>query len=283
VTLSIQSMAPFTASFRALRRFMGPSWLVADDEESTLVGYSLDLLKDAFVQRLWLGHLARFPETAVDDALVALGRDRRVIRGINESTASYVARLLTWLDDRKKAGNPFALMKALAGYCGPLPKFRTVDANGNWYTREANGTESFSLARGNWNWDDKPTVDPFGAGKERWSRFWVIIYPNGLWSEYPYNWGNAAGPDWTEGTQSWGSTATKEQVETIRFIVSDWKPANARCVNIIVAFDNASFPPTAGVNDAGMPAGLWERWSKNVGGVQVPARLSTARYWDGVS
>jgi hypothetical protein len=271
-------MKPFT-SFRQLREFMGPSWLVADDAEAELVGYSLDLLKDAFIQRLFLGHLARFPETAPADALAALGRDRRVVRGFAESEASYRARVLLWLDDRRKAGNPFALLQKLAEYTGPLPSFRTVDARGNWYSRAADGTESFELAQANWNWDDRPTtVD----GRTRWSRFWVIVYPNGLWTESAYDWGDP-GAEWGDLTGSWGSTATAEQAATMRAIVADWKPAGTRCVNIILALDPSSFPPTAGVNDAGMPAGLWERWSKNVAGVQVPARLSTARYWDGVT
>lgn len=272
-------MRAFT-SFRQLRKFLGPRWLVSDDDESELVGYSLDLLKDAFMQRLFLGHLARFPETAPADALVALGRDRKVIRGIDETTASYVARLLLWLDDRERAGNPFMLLQKLAEYTGPLPSFRTVDARGNWYSRAADGTESFSLAQANWNWDDRPLA---ADGRQRWSRFWVIIYPNGLWSESAYDWGDAAGPGWGESTLTLGSTATPDHVAAIRHLVSDWKPAGTRCVNIIVAFDAASFPPTAGVNDAGMPAGLWERWSKNVAGTQVSARLSTARYWDGVT
>ena len=267
-------MTPFRKNFRLLRKFLGPTWVASDGDEGELVGYSLDILKDAFLQRLFIGHLARFPEAAPDDALVALGRDRRVVRGINESTASYVARLLLWLDDRKRMGNPFALMQKLAEYTGPLPSFRTVDARGNWYSRAANGTESFLLNQGNWNWDDRPTTPD---GRQRWSRFWVIIYPNGLWTEGPAEWGEPTTQDWGEVGQTWGSTATPEQVQTIRFIVSDWKPAHARCINIVIAFDPDSFDPTAPE-----PDGLWERWSKNVGGVQVPARLSTARYWDGV-
>jgi hypothetical protein len=52
-------------------------------------------------------------------------------------------------------------------------------------------------------------------------------------------------------------------------------------VNIIVAFDAASFDPAAGVSDPGMPGGAWAHWSTNNAGVQEAVRLSTARYWDG--
>lgn len=265
-------------SFVTIRKHLAPRWLT--EGAGQLVGYALDVVKDAFVDRVRLGHLARFPQnspttTAPADALAAQGRDRRVVRGLNESEASYAQRLIAWLDDRKVAGNPYALMKKLAEYTGAGPSFRTVDVRGNWYSRAANGTQTVSLAQGNWDWDSD-------LSGERWSRFWVVIYPNGLWTESLYDWGDAAGPDWGEAPEgTWGTSATPEQVATIKFLVSDWKPAGTRCVNIIIAFDAASFDPATALHGSGLPDGLWEHWSKNVGGVQVPARLSTARYWDG--
>lgn len=260
------------ARFRLARRFLAPKWLTSGEGE--LVGYALDVMKDAFARRLELGLLSRFPHqdaeerTAPPDALAAQGRDRRVMRGLAETDASYARRLLLWLDDRRTAGNAYALLQKLAEYTGAGPSFRTVDARGNWYSRAADGTESYVLNTGNWNWS--------GPIEGRWSRFWVIVYPNGLWSATPNNWGDAAGANWSEGSGSLGSTATIEQVQSIRAIVADWKPAGTRCVNIILALDPASFNPASPE-----PDGLWEGWSKNVGGVQVPARLSTARYWDG--
>jgi hypothetical protein len=258
--------------FRLTRALVAPRWLTTGDGE--LVGYSLDLMKDAFVERLRLGLLAKLPETAPTDAAIAMGRDRRLVKGISETQPQYAARLVKWLDDRKRVGNPYALLQKLAEYLGPLPKLRTVDNRGNWYTRDPDGTESAVLNEGNWDWD---------GHAERWSRFWVVIYPNGLWTESAYDWGDAAGPNWGEDpSTTWGSTAPTEHVQSVRHIVNDWKPAGTRCVNIVIAFDPDSFDPTAEVDDPGMPNGLWGGWSKNVGGVQVPARLSTARYWDGV-
>jgi hypothetical protein len=262
------------AKFRTGRKKRGPSWL--NDEEGELVGYSLDIVKDAFEERAMLGLLARYPQQGPDgtpgptDALAAIGRDRRVIKGLDETDANYAIRLRKYLDDRKTAGNPFTLMQRLAEYMGPLPKIRTVDNAGNWYTREANGTRSALLKQANWVWDDHTRW---------WSRFWVIIYPNGLWTQVD-DWGDA-GLQWGEEGHTWGTSATPEQVATVKFLVNDWKPAGTRCINIIIAFDNASFDPTATVDATGMPNGLWERWGKTVDGVCVPARLTTARYCDG--
>lgn len=266
-------------NWRQLRRFMAPSWLT--DGEGGLLGYTVDALKDAFTDRLRLGLLARFPqngpngETAPSDALTALGRDRRVIRGINESDASYALRLLKWLDDRQIAGNPFTLMKKLSEYTGPGPAFRTVDVRGNWFSRAADGTQTFLLDGGvgggsgtPWDWDGTSPV------QANWSRFWVIIYPNGLW--VPWNWGS--GRNWGDTNLTWGSTATPDQVATVKFIVNDWKPAGTKCMNIILAFNNADFDP---VGLVGLPDGHWPLWAKESGGVSVPARNTNACYWDG--
>lgn len=272
------------SGFRLARKKITARWLT--EGEGELVGYSIDLMVDTFVQRVYLGLLARFPETAPVDALPPMGRDRRVIRGINEAVTSYVGRLLRWADDRKTAGNPFALLTKLAETTGPGVRFRTVDNRGNWYTRNVDGTWEVHIEGAAWDWDSLTAEparhfgDPSGPIIDRWSRFWVIIYPPAtLWTE-GVGWNDPDRGAWAESTsETWGSTAPREHVETIRAIVADWKPAGTRCVNIIVAFDAASFDPTA---PSSFPAGDWGRWSKNVAGVQVPARLATARYWDGV-
>lgn len=267
-------------SFRLLRGGQVPHWLASG--EGAAVGYTADVLKDAFAERARLGHLARFPQngptgevTAPEDALAAMGRDRRVVRGIGESAVSFARRLLRWLDDRKRAGSPFALMQKLSEYVGPATgaSFRTVDQRGNWFSRSSDGTESYLLGQANWDWDGEPAT--------KWSRFWVIIYPGSRWAPAPA-WGTPA-TDWGTNDFSWGSTATGEEVRTVRSIVADWKPAGTRCVGIIVAFDPASFEPSAPPGDPGLPDGTWGRGSKLSSGISVPSRLSTAIYWDGVN
>lgn len=259
---------------------MGPAWLTTEGD-SGLVGYSLDAVKDAFMERLRQGLLARLPQneptgqtTPADDALAAMGRDRRIVRGLNEVAPTYAARLLRWLDDWQTAGNPFALLKQLAAYCGDGPAFRTVDARGNWYSLAADGTPSVLVNQANWDWDSDPSA------LAKWSRFWVIIYPNGLWLPGPTY--GASGIAWGDTDRTWGSTATPEEVASVRGIVSDWKPAGTRCVNIVLAFDNTSFDPATTRDGTGLPDGTWGRWSKVSGGAYVPSRLSSARYWDGV-
>jgi len=204
----------------------------------------------------------RCTTTAPPDALAAMGRDRRVIRGINETDASYALRLTRWLDDRRRAGNPYMLMQKLAEYTGAGPAFRTVDARGNWFSRAADGTESALLKQENWDWDGSEIGD-------RWSRFWVVVYPNGLWTDGP-TWGSFT---WGEPNLTLGTTATPEHVVTLRHIVNDWKYGGTKCVSIIIALDDASFDPTAPD-----PDGSWGRWAKYSGDTVVESRLNTARF-----
>jgi hypothetical protein len=257
--------------FRTRNKQFGPRWLVDDDGESTLVQYSLDLVIDASLERLYLGMLARYPDTAallgIEGALEAIGRDRRTLRGLGPETAtSYATRLKRWLVDAKKRGSPFMLMQKLQEYIAAGSSFRTVDARGNWFSRSATGVETYTLNTGNWNWDS--TVP-----SSQWARFWVIIYPGTRWSHAP-TWGS--GEVWGDTEKTWGTTATPSEVAGVRGIVADWKPAGTRCANIIIAFDPASFSPTAPE-----PDGQWGKPHKMVGGAWVPSRLTTANYWEG--
>ena len=253
------------ALLRDLYRALTPSWM-QDDEEGGPVLYSLGLVAEVAKERAYNGLVARFPQYAPTDALHLIARDRRIIRGIDEADAAFATRLLPWLDDHRTRGNPFALMKQLQAYCQADVRIRTVDARGNWFTREANGTTSYLLNQNNWNWD--------GAASTRWARFWVIIYPtaagepwNGdqTWGQVGLTWGSEG-----SGGATWGTSATVGEVETVRRIVREWKPAGTRCEHIIIAFDDASFAPDGSSLD--LPDGTW---------ASAGNRLATARYWRG--
>ncbi len=253
-------------NFRTIRRFLTARHFTAG--EGGLLGLALDHVREGFVRRLYLGMLARFPEAAPDDALALIGKDRRVIRGIDETNASYTVRLLAWLTDRRTAGSPWALMKKLQEYIGGGSSFRTVDARGNWFSRSAAGVETYTLNTLNWNWDSSvPSTE--------WSRFWVIIYPGTRFTTTGQLWDD--GSVWDDTTKLWDLTGTADQHQTIRFLVADWKPAGTKCDTIIYATDPASFNPASPE-----PDGKWGKWFKVVGGVIVPSRLSTAYYADGV-
>lgn len=244
-----------------------PSWLSSGEGEKHQ--FSLAIVRDAAQERARQAAHARFPEDAPEDALPYMQRDRLIVRGIDEAAAAYATRMLTWLDDHRVRGNPFALMKQLRGYCNCDVRVRTVDRRGNWFTRERDGTESFALAAGNWNWDSL-------AASPDWARFWVIIYPTVGPPTEPWTatdtWG--MGHIWGEAGRTWGTSATSDQVAMVRSIVRTWRPEGTRCECIIIAFDDASFDPAAPE-----PDGDWDLWS--VGDPRLKNRLTTARYWAG--
>lgn len=263
--------------FRSVFYKLAPSWLTTGDGERVL--WSLGVMLDASVERVRLGLLARWPEyNPPADALAAMGRDRGILRGINESSTAYAARLIPWLDAHKKRGTAFELIRQIRAYLGGNIMVRTVDERGNWHTIDAAGVKSYRLNAGNWDWDG--STPPTKRG-----RFWVIIYPPdtaaGVFKVGP-TWGDPSlwGGAWGTSGYTWGTTATPEQVQSVRSIVREWKPAGTRCSHIIVAFDETSFDPM-GAPGAPLPDGTWGNASKISGGAYVPARLTTARYWRG--
>ncbi len=241
-----------------------PSWLSTGDGE--LVAYSLNVLLDWARERVRLGLLARFPDYAPADALGAIGRDRKIIRGIDEPAASYAVRLKRWLDDHLVRGNPWALLEQLRAYCNAPVMVRIVDRRGNWHSIAADGTRSRSMRTANWLWDTAPA-------SPRWARFWVIIYPTAAGEP----WAASEAGAWPSGGTI-GTTATPEQVASVRQIVREWKPAGTRCEWIIVAFDPVSFDPAAPE-----PDGTWEWFGRDNAGSYEQARLDTARYWKGTA
>jgi hypothetical protein len=224
--------------FRRLLVRAVPGWLAKGDGGKAL--WSIGTMFDAFAERSRQALLVRFPGFAPLDSLGAHGRDRKIIRGIDEPAASYAQRLVAWLDEHRVRGNPYALMRQIRAYAQADVRVRTVDRRGNWFTIDRDGTQSVRLAAGNWSWDE--------GDLSRWSRFWVIIYPTADGEPWAQNaaWGDPALWDtglWGEPQKTIGTTATQNQVTDIRRIVREWKPDGTRCDGVIIAFDDESFDP----------------------------------------
>jgi hypothetical protein len=253
---------------------ISPPWLKGP-VGSRLV-YALTMPLDALTALCFQGVKARFPLVGTPTALGAVGRDRGLRRGPNESAAAFAARCLSWLDAWKHAGSSYALLDQLAGFFSPnAPLMRVVSSNGAsaiWYTRNADGSRALHVETPtNFNWD--------GAGASKRTRFFVIVYDV---AGNPYN----LGGEWGDGSRAWGDGGTigtsALPIDSDGFVgvLDDWTAAHAVSIFAIFAFAPASFSPTTPANTTGMPDGTWGTWSKVVGGVAVPARLTTARYWE---
>jgi hypothetical protein len=263
-------------SFRDRVRRLVPPWL---SDRGKAVGfrllYCLAAVCDAGAEVLTQGLQARFPGRGTPTALKYIGRDRGIRRGPGESDEAFAARLLTWLDDWRIAGSALSLLRQLHGFLSPNPPLlRLVTNSGVWYTMDPNGTFSIHHASpNNWNWDGETN----GNHEAEWARFWLVIYSaSAPWSPA----GNWGGEGRWAGGQLWGFTGTPAEIEGFKAIVSDWRAAHARCMWVIVAFDAASFDPSAPPGSPLLPDGWWGPWHKVVGGVAVPSRLATARYFE---
>ena len=243
-----------SVSVSFLRRFWGSRLM-----------YALSVPFDALIEWCSSGMKARFPSFASQDGLVVIGADRGILRGVEELSARYVSRLLLWLDDRRIKGTSLALMRQLRGYCGDQVAIRIVNNVGAWHSLSATGEYSYTgpVYPKNWDWD---------GDTAKWWRFWVIIYPNGLWTTSPM-FGEVA--KFGNG-QAFGLTMTPGQAADIAAIIREWSPPHAKCSHVIIAFDPISFDPS----DNSVTDGTWGKWYRYDNGVAVPSRLETARYFE---
>jgi hypothetical protein len=258
--------------FRRIYRWMMPSWLSSADD-GLQVQHSLGITIDAQAERTYQGVKARFPDHCPADALPPMSRDRKIIRGINEPADAFAERLIRWLDDHRVRGNPYALLDQLQAFLQTAMVIRTVDNRGNWFTIDADGNRSALIDQGNWDWD---------GDTASWSRFWVILYPpSTLWLQDDPAWGDADlwGGEWGRAGYTWGSTATSDEVDGVRTIIRQWKPAGTLCLWIILAFDPTDFDPANG--SPPNPDGDWGQWHEAGSDPAVPVREENASYWDG--
>ena len=255
-------------SFRESLRALVPPWLSDRNPAAPSRGfrylYSMAAVLDSMMEIAVEGMRAKYPSQGTVTALPYIGRDRRIIRGLGESNDAYAQRLIRWLDSWRIAGSARSVLEQLAPSFAPgiAPTMRIVNNWGVWYT--LSGGALTIEHRGNWNWDNRPDL---------WGRCWVIFY-----SGFGYPWSPDGhygdGKKWGDG-RTWGTTMTRAELATLQAIVYQWRAAQTRYVNLIVAFDLASFNPASPE-----PDGTWGKFYKLVGGRAVPSRLQTARYFD---
>jgi len=263
-------------SFReTLRRYL-PPWLSDRPGKTVAFRYLYGIVSvlDAGAEVLVQGIQARFPGLGTPTALPYIGRDRRIIRGPEQTDAAYAAELVRWLDYWRAAGNAYVLALALQTFLFPgAPRVRIVTRSGVWYTLEPDGELTWHRAQpNNWDWDSQ--THPERA--VNWSEFWVIVYPP-HWDDAG-DWGGGDGQTWGAG-KAFGLDVATGTVEIIKRLVRQWKGAHSLCRMLIVAYDPTSFDPASPPGAPGMPDGHWGHWSKDNGsGGRVKSRREDARY-----
>ena len=252
--------------------------------------FALGMMNDVIMEKHRQGIKARFIDDADESALVFIGNDRGVQRGLTETATSYRARLKTSLDDLQRAGNAWAVLSQVLGYLlAYTPAARTVSAQytstgtatlANWQEYGASDptTRPPVFTRdltGNWDWDSvSPTTGSWG-----WWRWYLIldsVTPNDWIGPAP-TWGGT-GTTWGGYSGTWGTDAPQSVGVTLKIIIRQWK--SSMCHWVVISFDASLFVSTGSAGTEN-PGGEYGRWSKIVNGVYVRARSSDARYFEG--
>jgi hypothetical protein len=224
---------------------------------------------DAFLEWILQGLQAAWPGKGTATALPFIGRSRGIIRGVSDTDASYVARLIAWLDKWKNAGSQLQLAIELHEYIAGNPMVRIVNRAGQWVTVAADG----SVTRTNAAWDWDSISNPERAGF--WSELWVIVYPT-PWALRGGSLGSLTGYDGF----SLGHLASIVEWDAIKTIIAQWKSAHTYVRAVIWTSDVTLFDPAV---PASKPNGLWGQWSVAGGtGTRVASsrNLTTCRYWE---
>lgn len=171
-----------------------------------LFGLTTDMMMEA-VQQAVLAQSFTSPTFPID-AIGHLGRGRLIPQLPLESDEDYLAVIRDAWNVWAQAGSAIGLLQQIA----------RIQVDG-----EIKGNVD-------WDWDGDPA---------NWSRFWVIItnhswVDDGVWGD-PGVWGD--GGVWGLGDGAYGALI----VDSLRGIISQWKPAHYVCGEIIVVMDPAGW------------------------------------------
>lgn len=159
-------------TFRDQIRRRSPPWLQHGNAEKYL--YALGVHLDALGDALAAGVKSRFPGLYSFESLPYIARERRIVRGRNETDAGFAERLRAWLADHRRRGNPYALLSQLHTFFAPdnFP-IELVYASGQRYAMDVDGVVTRSFVP--WSPDGNPA---------KWARWW-LFYNTDQWAVTP--------------------------------------------------------------------------------------------------
>jgi hypothetical protein len=212
-------------TFRDQIRMICPRWLQNGIVEKILyaIGVHVDLLGDAARAAI----RKRMPLTVdSEDAFHLMGRDRKLIRGLNEPPASFATRLRAWWAAHKSRGGPYAMLEQIDAYfahaVGGPHTVRIVYANGQMI--EAGGRSTIAFT---------PPGDP-----GHWARWWLMYHFAVLPGALDGTWSDPG--TWDDGGV-WDSDLTGEQVEQFRAVPKAWNAAHAEGTIVMFGPSTADF------------------------------------------
>jgi hypothetical protein len=169
--------------------------------------YSMAIIYDGLNDAAGYAVRARFPNYAPSDAYPWLAQDRQIFQGATETSTSYVARMIQWLDLWRHSGSSTGVLLGVLATMSPnMPQVLAVSSTGageysSWDTYAA-GVSPFPAgqtnptppahylaATANFDWDG--SSQPYYYPWVRW-RKWVVIF-------------SISGSPWPAPTATWAS------------------------------------------------------------------------------
>lgn len=116
------------------------------------------------IDRVRDGVKLRFPNADQPDALAVIGNERRIRRGPSESDASYASRLLTWWEDHRERGGPYALLRQMHAYFfdSGNPQIDVIATSGLRHSIDSDG----EITRDSISW----------AASGGWANIWIVFH-----------------------------------------------------------------------------------------------------------
>ncbi len=207
---------------------------------------------DFFIQAMLEGFRASLPGIGTSTALGAIGIGRGIIRGPEETDASYAARLVAWRDTAREQGRQLGIATQLHGYIPGSPKVSVINRAGTYTIVELDG----SIVTGTttlWDWDSVSNPDRASD----WSDEWVVVYPD----PWPYSTALATGNTLGQDNLGVGHDDTIAEYGDMHSILDTFKAAHSNIRAVIFTSDPTLFD----FDNAGtLPDGNWGRWSQPI-------------------
>jgi hypothetical protein len=261
-----------------LQRFIasiGPTWIHGRNIGGFLeaVGAALD---DG-IQACYEGIFASNPLYCEVDALPLISKDRGIRLYETEPEPSKRDRLADWHELRRTFGTHRGELLNLRPYFfgGKIPRMRIVHRSGDavsctWHEMSPEGVYSaFRPAFANWIWD---------ASHGAYSRFWVIIYVDGIGPDTAVY---GDGTTYGDGSTTYGAHFSTAQIADMIGMIKEAKSAHSTFAGLIFATDPASFDPASAITtlpdgSTNLPDGNWDHIMDPVTG--LPTRLGSALF-----
>lgn len=218
----------------------------------------------------------RFPiEDGDPDALALIGKERHILRGPHEEHNTYASRLLSWWDDHRTRGGPYALARQLWLFWRSAINvpFEIIYYSGRRYSVDTSG----NVVRDDINWNDPNGTGytgpgfSIGPGPQSWAEFWIVFHLDGLSASWVDSDGDTIITDGGEEIifdVLAGGALTPEEEADFASVPREWSAAHVKRIRIVLLYgDNRLWGYPVPVKKWGSDWGVWQ--TTNPGRVEI--------------